>query len=65
MMQFLSDQGTVVIGSPSPHKIILNLTPDQWEVPIRVEEASIQNKHAKRNEALIYGSDDESESDDE
>jgi hypothetical protein len=59
IMQFLSDDGTIVIGPLSSGQIVVNIAPDSWEVPIRVEEG----RQVKRDEALTYGSDDEDESD--
>ena len=38
IMQFLSDDGTIVIGPISSDQIVVNVAPDSWEVPIRVEE---------------------------
>lgn len=61
IVQFLSDDGTIVIRPLSSDQIVVNVAPDSWEVPIRVEEG----QQVKRDEALTYGSDDEDESDDE
>ena len=60
IMQFLSDDGTIVIGPLSSDQIVVNVAPDSWEVPMRVEEG----QQIQRDEALTYGS-DEDESDDE
>jgi hypothetical protein len=49
------------MGPLSSGQIVVNVAPDSWEVPIRVEEGW----QVKRDEALTYGSDDEDESDDE
>ncbi len=61
IMQFLSDDGTIVIGPLSSDQIVVNVAPDSWEVPVRVEEG----RQVQRDEALTYGSDDEDGADDE
>lgn len=58
MIQFFSENGAITIG-PSGSELVISATPNEWLVPLRIDEDTLTSKEADREEMMDYTRDDE------
>ncbi len=64
VMQFLADGASINIGEPHDNRLCVSPVPDQWTVPVRINEDMLSGQDAIRDDAISYGHDTD-EPDDE
>jgi hypothetical protein len=62
MIQFLSENGTISIG-PTGGELIVAATPNEWLVPLRINEDALTSQEADREEMMAYSRDDDDDDD--
>jgi hypothetical protein len=53
-MQFLGNDGDVMIGEGSSETIIISIQPYEWTIPVGINETALANAAASRQEALTH-----------
>lgn len=60
MIQFLSDQGNIIIG-PTGGELVIAGSPIEWQVPVRINENLLENKEADHDEVNVRFQDEDDE----
>jgi hypothetical protein len=60
MVQFISENGMITIG-PSGAELVIAAVPNEWLIPVRIDEDLLKNKEADREEMFAFTRDDDDE----